>query len=124
MGSDCRRRTGTARVWGYASTLVVRSSWRSEDWPHRPDVSSLAVFFDPHSNMGQNPVWDHAHCCLCRSKRPDVRRNRDPRREGASTVPVEISLTHYLRARELDPYFLGQPLPDLGGQAVMHSSRT
>lgn len=30
------------------------------------------------------------------------------------TVPVKIRLTHYLRARELDPYFLGQPLPDLG----------
>jgi hypothetical protein len=30
----------------------------------------------------------------------------------------------WLGARELDPYFLGQPLPDLGRQAVMNSSRT
>lgn len=29
-----------------------------------------------------------------------------------------------LRAREFDPYFLGQPLPDLSRQAVMNSSRT
>jgi hypothetical protein len=74
--------------------------------------------------MGQNPVWNYADGSLCRSKCPDVWRNRDPRREGAPTVPVEIRLTHYLRARELDPYFLGEPLPDLGRQAVMNSSRT